>query len=123
MPEDFRFWVRSHSNLVLSFSVGMTFGIGILLLAFFSQRIEIAARSVQYGVAFTGHPDVVEDLIWIFCGIVIGSTVTSLAWWRDAKAQSIDLEKAHVLHRLIADSAPKHPGKPGTSPEGSVPGR
>jgi len=112
MLSDYHGWIRRHINLVLSFSFGMAFGIGILALAFFSNRIDFAARSLRYGVEITGHPDVNEDLIWLFCGIVIGAAVTCLAWWRDSKAQSAGLEKAHVLNRFFTGSAENDDGKP-----------
>ena len=42
-------------------------------------------------------------MAWFFCGIVVGASVTCLAWWRDSKAQSVGLEKADVLNRLFTD--------------------
>lgn len=106
MVEEFRRWVHRHFNVVLSFVIGMTLGIAILALAFFSTRNDVAAEALRYGVRITGHPDIDEDVAWLFCGIVLGASVTCLAWWRDSKAQSVGLEKADVLNRLIKDPAP-----------------
>ena len=103
MPEEFRRWIHRHFNVALSFVIGLTFGISILAFAYFSSRNEVAAEALRYGVQITGHTDVDEDMAWLFCGIVVGAAVTCLAWWRDSKAQSVDLEKADVLNRLLAD--------------------
>ena len=106
MMEEFRGWIRRHFNVVLSFVIGMTLGISILALAYFSTRNDVAAGALRYGVRITGHSDIDEDLAWLFCGIVVGASVTCLAWWRDVKAQSVGLQKADVLNRLIRDPAP-----------------
>ena len=106
MLEKFRRWIHRHLNVVLSFVVGLTFGISILALAYFSTRNDVAAAAIQYGVQITGHPDIDEDMAWFFCGIVVGASVTFLAWWRDSKAQSVGLEKADVLNRLFMDPPP-----------------
>jgi hypothetical protein len=106
MKEAFRGWIHRHFNVVLSFVIGITFGISILALAYFSTRDDVAAKALQYGVQITGHSDIDEDMAWLFCGIVVGASVTCLAWWRDGKAQSVGLEKGDVLNRLIRDPAP-----------------
>lgn len=106
MMEEFRGWIRRHFNVVLSFVIGMTLGISILALAYFSTRNDVAAGALRYGVRITGHSDIDEDLAWLFCGIVAGASVTCLAWWRDVKAQSVGLQKADVLNRLIRDPSP-----------------
>ena len=103
MPEGFRGWIHHHFTLVLSFVIGLTIGISILALAYFSTRNYVAAGALRYGVQLTGHSDVGEDMAWFFCGIVVGASVTCLAWWRDGKAKSVDLEKADVLNRIIKD--------------------
>jgi hypothetical protein len=102
MPEEFRRWIRRHWNIVLSFLIGLTFGICVLALAFFSTRTDVVGQVLRFGVQSTGHPDLDEDLLWLFCGIVIGGTVACLAWWRDNTARSIGLDKADVLNRLFA---------------------
>jgi hypothetical protein len=106
MMEEFRGWIHRHFNVVLSFVIGMTLGISIVALAYFSTRNDTAAEVLRYGVRITGHPDVGEDMVWFFCGIVAGASVTCLAWWRDGKAQSIGLAKGDVLNRLITDPSP-----------------
>jgi len=106
MMDEFRRWIHRHFNVVLSFVIGLTFGISILALTYFSTRNEVAAEALRYGVQITRHPDVDEDMVWFFCGIVVGASVTCLAWWRDSKAQSVGLEKADVLNRLITDPTP-----------------
>ena len=106
MPEKFRGWIHRHFNVVLSFLIGVTFGISILALAYFSSRNDFAAGALRYGVQITGHSDVGEDMAWFFCGSVVGASVTCLAWWRDSKAQSVGLEKGDVLNRLITDPTP-----------------
>jgi hypothetical protein len=106
MGDEFRRWIHRHFNVVLSFVVGVTFGISVLALAYFSSRNEVAAKALRYGVRITGHTDVDEDMVWFFCGIVVGASVACVAWWRDAKAQSAELEKADVLNRLITDPPP-----------------
>lgn len=93
--------IHRHLNIVLSFLFGLTFGISTLALAYFSTRNDVAAGVLRYGVQLTGHPDISEDLVWFFCGIVIGASVACLAWWRDSNARSADLEKADVLNRLF----------------------
>jgi hypothetical protein len=105
--EEFRRLIHRHFNIVLSFVIGLTFGISILALAYFSTRNEIAAEALRYGVQITGHSDIDEDMVWFFCGIVVGASATCLAWWRDSKAQSAGLEKADVLNRLCADPKPR----------------
>ena len=110
--EEFRGWIHRHANIVLSFAVGLTFGIAILALAYFSTRNEVAAGALRFGAKITGNTDIDEDLVWFFCGIVVGAAVTCLAWWRDSKAQSIGLEKADVLNRLITDPKPPVVRKP-----------
>jgi len=112
MMDEFRCWIHRHINVVLSFVIGLTFGIAILALAYFSTRNDVAAEALRYGVQVTGHSDVGEDMVWFFCGIVVGASVISLAWWRDSKAQSAELEKADVLNRLITNPAPKVVRKP-----------
>jgi len=106
MPEEMRRWIHRHFNVVLSFLIGTTLGISILALAYFSTRNDVAAEALRYGVRITGHPDIDEDMFWFFCGIVVGVSVTCLAWWRDNKLRSIGLEKADVLNRLFTDPAP-----------------
>jgi len=106
MPEELRRWIHRHFNVVLSFLIGMTLGISILALAYFSTRNDVAADALRYGVRITGHPDIDEDMFWFFCGIVVGASVTCLAWWRDNKVRSIGLEKADVLNRLFTDPTP-----------------
>ena len=112
MLEEFRGWIHRHFNIVLSFVIGLTFGISILALAYFSTRNDVAARALRYGVQITGETDIDEDLVWFFCGIVVGASVTCLAWWRDSKAKSVGLEKADVLNRLFKDSTPPIVRKP-----------
>jgi hypothetical protein len=107
MMEEFRRWIHRHFNVVLSFVIGMTLGISILALAYFSTRNDVAAEALRYGVQITGHPDVGEDIAWFFCGIVVGASATCLAWWRDIKAQSVGLEKGDVLNRLFTDPSPQ----------------
>ncbi len=103
--EKFRPWIHRHVNVVLSFVIGLTFGIFFLALAYFSTRNDVAAEVHRYGVQITRHFDFDEDMIWFFCGIVVGGSVTCLAWWRDSKAQSAGLEKADVLNRQFTDPA------------------
>lgn len=104
MMEEFREWLHRHFNVVLSFVVGLTCGISILALVYFSTKNDVAARALRYGVQITGDIDIADDLLWFICGIVVGATITSLAWWRDSKVQSIGLEKADVLNRILMDS-------------------
>lgn len=106
MPGEFRGWVHRHFNVVLSFMIGITFGILIFAIAYFSTRNEIAAGALRFGARVTGHPDIGEDVAWLFCGIVVGASVTCLAWWRDSKARSAGLEQGDVLNRLVRDPAP-----------------
>jgi hypothetical protein len=103
MLEEFLRWIRRRLNVVLSFVIGLSLGISILALAYFSTKNDVAAEALRYGVRITGHSDVDEDMAWFFCGIVVGASVTCLAWWRDGKAQSVGLEKADVLNRLFTD--------------------
>ena len=117
MLEEFRGWIHRHFNVVLSFVVGLTFGISILALVYFSTRNDVAARALRYGVQITGDTDIAEDLLWFICGIVVGASVTCLAWWRDGKAQSVGLEKADVLNRIITDPTPPIVQKPKKSPQ------
>ncbi len=106
MLEEFRRWIHRHFNVVLSFVIGITFGISIFALAYFSTRNDVAAEVLRYGVQITRHSDIDEDMVWFFCGIVVGASVTCLAWWRDSKAQPVGLEKADVLNRLFTDPPP-----------------
>lgn len=106
MLEDIRPWIRRHLNVVLSFVIGITFGISILALAYFSTRNRIAAEAFRYGAQVTRNADLDEDMAWFICGGVVGASITSLAWWRDSKNQSAGLEKADVLNRLSADPNP-----------------
>ncbi len=106
MLEEFRRWIHRHFNVVLSFVIGLTFGISILALAYFSSRNDVAAKALRYGVQITGHTDIDEDMAWFFCGILVGASAICLAWWRDSKAQSAGLENADVLNRLPTDPTP-----------------
>ena len=112
MQEEFRRWIHRHLNVVLSFLIGVTFGISILAIAFFSTRNDAVANALLYGARITGHVDIGEDMVWFFSGIIVGASVACLAWWRDSKAQSADLEEADVLNRLIRDPAPPVVRKP-----------
>ena len=112
MLEEYRGWIHRHLNIVLSFAVGVTFGISILALTYFSTRNDVAAGALRYGAQLTGNSDIGEDLVWFFCGIVVGASVTCLAWWRDNKAQSVGMEKADVLNRLSTDTIPPIVRKP-----------
>ena len=115
MREEFRRWIRRHVNVVLSFMIGITFGISILALAYFSTRNDIAAEALRYGVQITRNADLDEDMAWFFCGSVVGASVTCLAWWRDSRTQAGDMEKADVLNRLFADPTPPIVGRPDRS--------
>jgi hypothetical protein len=115
MMEKFRPWIHRHLNVVLSFVIGITFGISILALAYFSTRNNLAAEALRYGVQVTRNPDLDEDLAWFFCGSVVGASVTCLAWWRDSKNQSAGLEKADVLNRLSKDPTPPIVRRPDSS--------
>ena len=106
MLGEFRRWIHRHLNVVLSFVIGIAFGISILALVYFSTRNDVAAGALRYGVQITRHPDIDEDLVWFFFGIVVGASVACLAWWRDSKAQPAGLEKADVLNRLFTDPTP-----------------
>ena len=58
MLEEFRRWIHRHFNVVLSFVIGITFGISVLALAYFSTRNDVAAAALRYGVQITralGH--------------------------------------------------------------------
>jgi hypothetical protein len=112
-----RGWIHRHFNVVLSFVIGITCGIFILALAYFSTRNDIAAEALRYGVQITRNADIDEDMAWFFCGSVFGASVTCLAWWRDSKTQSGDLEKADVLNRLFADPRPPIVRKPERPPQ------
>ncbi|MGE5285123.1 MAG: hypothetical protein ACM3OG_09150 [Actinomycetota bacterium] len=112
MLEEFRGWIHRHINIVLAFVVGLAFGISILAITYFSTRNEIAAGALRYGVRITGDADIAEDVVWFFCGIVVGASVACLAWWRDSKAQSVGLEKADVLNRILTDPTPPKSQKP-----------
>ena len=101
MPEGIRGWIHRHVNVVLSFVIGITSGICILALAYFSSRNDATAEALRFGVQITHHADIGEDMIWFFCGAVVGASITCLAWWRDGKAQSAGLEEADVLNRLL----------------------
>ena len=106
MSEELRRWIHRHFNAVLSFLIGMTLGISILALSYFSTRNDVAAEALRHGVRITGHSDIDEDMVWFICGIVVGVSVTCLAWWRDNMVRSIGLEKADVLNRLFTDPTP-----------------
>ncbi len=112
MMEESHRWIHRHFIIVLSFVIGLTFGICILALAYFSTRNDVAAEALRYGVQITGHPDIDEDMVWFFCGTVVGASVTCLAWWRDGKTQSVGLEKGDVLNRLFTDPSPPIGRKP-----------
>ena len=58
MPEELRRWIHRHFNAVLSFLIGMTLGISILALAYFSTRNDVAAEALRHGVWITGHSDI-----------------------------------------------------------------
>jgi hypothetical protein len=106
MMEEYRGWIHTHIHVVLSFMIGLTLGISILALAYFSTGNDVAAGALRYGSQITGHPDVGEDMAWFFCGSMVGAAVICLAWWRDSKAQSSSLEKADVLNRLVTGPTP-----------------
>ncbi len=103
MLEDVRGWLRQHLAVALAFTVGMAFGIFMLVLAFFSDRNDFTASVLRFGIQVTGHQDIGEDLIWLCSGAVIGAAVVFLAWWRDNRARDEQLDRADVLNRLFAD--------------------
>ncbi len=106
MPVPIRPWIHRHLNVVLSFVIGLTFGISILALAFFSTRNTVAAEALRFGAQITRNADLDEDLAWFFCGGVVGASITSLAWWLDSRTRSAGLEKADVLNRLSTVPSP-----------------
>ncbi|MGE5246956.1 MAG: hypothetical protein ACM3L8_01310 [Verrucomicrobiota bacterium] len=103
MLEDARGWLRQHLAVALAFTVGMAFGIFMLVLAFFSDRNDFTARVVRFGIQVTGHQDIGEDLIWLCSGAVIGAAAVFLSWWRDNRARGEPLDRADVVNRLFAD--------------------
>lgn len=113
-------WIRRHFYVVVSFTVGIAFGVSIFALVFFSNRSEIAARALGYGVRATGHTDLNDDLLWFLAGIAVGAGVTCFAWWRDDKALAPGLEEEDVLNRITSDPRLKIAGRrvnpPGTRP-------
>ena len=115
MLEEFRRWIRRHVNVILSFMIGITFGISVLALAYFSTRNDIAAQALRYGVQVTRNADLDEDMAWFFCGSVVGASVTCVAWWRDSKRKTGGLEEADVLNRLFADPTPPIVRRPESS--------
>lgn len=112
MLKELRRTIDQHFNVALAFVIGLTFGISILAFAYFSTRNDIAANLLQYGQRVTGHTDLDEDLVWFFCGIVAGASVTSLAWLRDRKALSAGMDPADVLNRQFTDPMPPVAGRP-----------
>ena len=84
----FRSWTRRHSTVVLSFVIGMSIGISLIALVYFSNRSVIAGTALRYGAQVTGHQDIGEDLIWFFCGVVVGGGTTCYAWWRDSTTRT-----------------------------------
>jgi len=118
MLEELRRSIDQHFNVALAFVIGLTFGISILALAYFSTRNDIAANLLQYGARVTGHTDIDEDLVWFFCGAAAGASIACLAWLRDRKAQAASLDRADVLNRQFTDPAPPIAGGSGTSRRG-----
>ncbi len=101
--ESLRGWTRRHFYVILAFIVGMTLGVSLIALIHYAEKSETASRALRYGAEVTGNPDFDEDLVWFFCGSVVGGGIATLAAWRDSKAKSAGLLEEDVLNRLIAD--------------------
>ncbi len=118
MQGSFRNWIRRHFHVVVSFAVGIAFGVSVFALVFFSNRSTIAARLLGYGVRATGHTDLDDDLLWFLAGIAVGAGVTCFAWWRDDKALAAGLDEEDVLNRITSDPRLKIAGRPHDPKEG-----
>ncbi|MGE5189435.1 MAG: hypothetical protein ACM3NF_05210 [Gemmatimonadota bacterium] len=97
-----RSWFRRHAAVVMSFALGVAFGVFIVALAYFSDKSGVASRMVRFGAQATGHADIGEDLVWFFGGIAVGAAVASYAWWRDGRARAAGVEEENVLNRIAA---------------------
>ncbi len=85
--------------LAVGFAFGVAFGLALGAVAYFMNLKAAPGGILAYATRLTGHPDIAEDLIWLFSGAFIGAMLVAYAAWRAEKRRAEGIEKEHVLHR------------------------
>lgn len=102
--------------LAVGFAFGVAFGLALGAVAYFASLRAAPSGVLAYAIRLTGHPDIAEDLIWLFSGAFIGAMFTAYGAWRAEKGRGDGLGKEHVLHRtfrvLDGAHAADTPGQP-----------
>ena len=112
-PGSFR---PGRAALAVGFAFGLAFGLALGAVAYFLDFRAAPSGLLSFAVETTGHPDIAEDLIWLFSGAFIGAMLAAYGAWRAEKRRAEGLAKEHVLHRtfrvLDGGLAPGPPGEP-----------
>lgn len=87
--------------LVVGFAFGVAFGLALGAVAYFMSFKAAPSGVLAYAIQLTGHPDIAEDLIWLFSGGFIGAMFVAYAAWRAEKSRANWLGDEHVLHRTF----------------------
>ncbi len=102
--------------LVVGFAFGTAFGLALGAVAYFLNLKSAPKGILAFAVHATGHPDIAEDLIWLFSGAFIGAMLAAYGAWRAEKSRAGGLGDEHVLHRtfrvLDGGAAEGTPGDP-----------
>ena len=87
--------------LIVGFAFGVAFGLALGAVAYFMSFKAAPSKVLASAIQLTGHPDIAEDLIWLFSGAFIGAMFAAYAAWRAEKGRADGLGKEHVLHRTF----------------------
>lgn len=87
--------------LAVGFAFGVAFGLALGAVTYFMSFKTAPSRVLAYASQLTGHPDIAEDLIWLFSGAFIGAMFVAYAAWRAEKSRANGLGEEHVLHRTF----------------------
>ncbi len=87
--------------LAVGFAFGVAFGLALGAVAYFLNLKAGPGGILSYGIQLTGHPDIAEDLIWLFSGGFIGATTAVYAVWRVSRRRADGIEKEHVINRTF----------------------
>ncbi len=100
--------------LAVGFAFGVAFGLALGAVAYFMNLKSAPSGVLAYAIHLSRHPDIAEDLIWLFSGAMIGAMFAAYGAWRAEKRRGEGFGKEHVLHRtfrvLDGASAAEPPG-------------
>ncbi len=107
--------------LVVGFAFGVAFGLALGAVVYFLNLKAAPSGILAYAIRLTGHPDIAEDLVWLFSGAFIGAMFAGYGAWRAEKSRGRGLGKEHVIHRTfrVLDGGPEA-GAEGAPPPGGT---